>query len=327
MSEPEAILLWYGLEKKTRGVYRSAIQSYEFFCHYYNFEAWPATSRTLEKWVATRAFGSRLPKQKQLAGKTIRSYLAALRSVHVDGNWPVEVFENHRLRRIIRGALRMFPHLNKVRLPITKRVLRKIIHRRALDVSELNFDVACKVAWAGFLRSGEFTYSQDELIDPVFVQSHLCREDITFASNGQYAIVRLKFSKTDYDHSGVEVVLAATGTDICPVAALTELFHRDPRPAHSPLFRLNEDKAFTREALVKCVKQRLTDNGLSDVGYSGHSFRKGAADQAYKNGLCEARIKTLGRWSSDAFKLYYKKSVRELYDLSIRHQRGTALPV
>lgn len=221
----------------------------------------------------------------------------------------------------------MFPHLKKERYPITKKILQKIVRRRTLDIDELNYDVACKIAWAGFLRSGEFFYTQEDMNDPVFTQSHLTREDVTFASNNQYTILRLKFSKTDYDHSGVEIVLAATGTRTCPVAALRELFRRDPQPGRSPLFRLKDGKPFTRDSLVKYVKNRLRDNGLSDVGYSGHSFRKGAADQAYKNGLCDARIQTLGRWNSEAFKLYYKKSIKELYDLSVRHQQGLARPI
>ena len=94
------------------------------------------------------------------------------------------------------------------------------------------------MAWAGFLRSGEFTYSQKDLVSSRnFVNTKLTRSDITFDESSEYAILRLKRSKTDYDHKGVEIVLAATHDEICPVTALQDLFAVDKQPPSAPLFR------------------------------------------------------------------------------------------
>ena len=46
--------------------------------------------------------------------------------------------------------------------------------------------------------------------------------------------------------------------------------------------------------------------GLDTSRYKGHSFRIGAASLAADNGLSDAQIRTLGRWKSDAFKIYIR---------------------
>jgi hypothetical protein len=70
---------------------------------------------------------------------------------------------------------------------------------------------ACKVTWAGFLRSGEFTYSlKDQPGSHDFINTKLTRSDITFDECYEYAILRLKRSKTDTNHKGIGIILAAT---------------------------------------------------------------------------------------------------------------------
>jgi hypothetical protein len=60
---------------------------------------------------------------------------------------------------------------------------------------------ACKVTWAGFLRSGEFTYSlKDQPGSHDFINTKLTRSDVTFDECYEYAILHLKRGKTDTDH-------------------------------------------------------------------------------------------------------------------------------
>ncbi len=47
--------------------------------------------------------------QSELCGATIEEYLASIRSVHVDRNHDILVFENAHLKRIIQGAKYLFP--------------------------------------------------------------------------------------------------------------------------------------------------------------------------------------------------------------------------
>src|SRR6267378_4288650 len=139
--------------------------------------------------------------------------------------------------------------------------------------------MACKVAWAGFLRCGEFTCSaKDEPGSRNFVNTKLTRSDVTFDEAFGYAIIRLKRSKADYDHKGVEIVLAASRDQVCPVSALRDLFRKDTQPPSAPLFRSAAESPFDRSYLIDTLRKRLRIvNDPRADRYSGHSFRRGAA--------------------------------------------------
>lgn len=190
---------------------------------------------------------------------------------------------------IIKGGKRLFPSQKKNRLPITKDILEEITKDEPLTIEDLNVDTAFKVAWAGFMQIGELTYMATELKKDSFKDTKLTRPDISFAEGDQYATLRLKQSKTDVKHTGVQIILAATGKTTCPVSALRRLFLQDPCPADAPLFRLSSS-AFCRQNVVSILKKRIIKVGLSEKEFSGHSFRKGAAQHAADHGMLDESI-------------------------------------
>ena len=166
--------------------------------------------------------------------------VSALRSVHVDRHLSTKPFESEWLKRIFAGISRCHPSDNtKKAEPMSMVTLEKVVDTGDKSTEELNFNTACKIAFAGFLRSGEFCYSVSDLKDKhTFINTKLTRSDITFATDDSYAILRLKRSKSDIDHQGVDIILAATNKPCCPVTALKTLFEFDPQPPFAPLFRL-----------------------------------------------------------------------------------------
>jgi hypothetical protein len=154
-----------------------------------------------------------------------------------------------------------------------------------------------------------------------FQNTKITRQDVRFFEKGLYATIFLKRSKTDYDHRGVTIVLTASHDSVCPVAALQSLMERDPQPGSAPLFRLTNG-AFTRDAVINELENRLLIRGISPDGYRGHSFRKGAAQEAHNNGLTEEEIQTLGRWSSDTVHRYYKTNRKRVIQLHKQFQSG-----
>jgi hypothetical protein len=292
--------------------------------------AWPATEHTLAEWITARAIGKPLiSHQNKVKPETIASMLSALRSVHVDRRYSLVPFESPWLKRILDGIKRCQPdsEIRKAE-PISKQTLVKTLESCTTSIPDINFSTACKVAWAGFLRSGEFTYSEkDQPFSRNFINTKLTRSDITFDEQSKYAILRLKRSKTDYDHKGVEIVLAATHNDICPVAALQELFQVDKQLSSAPLFR-SETGAFDYDYFVNTLRKHLRkiDDPRADR-YSGHSFRRGAAQHAADNGVLDDDIQRLGRWSSDAFKRYFNTSFAHRFSLNKRFLTGKAPPL
>ena len=280
----------------------------------------------LEEWAATRIFGSTLPKQGQTQPDTVLGYLSALKSYHIDRRLSLKGFDDPRMALIMKGGRRLFPSTKRNRLPITKHILKKITDSKPLSVTNLNIDTAFKVAWAGFMRMGELTYTAAEAKKVTFAQTSLTRSDISFAEEDQYAILCLKRSITNTEHTGLQIILAATGERTCPVAALRQLFIQDPRPANAPLFRL-QSAAFTRQGVVNILKQRIAAAGFPESNYSGYSFRKGAAHHAADHGMLDESIQKLGRWTSNAFKLYFTTTPETLFNLNLSFQKGMPLAV
>lgn len=276
--------------------------------------------------MAYRIYGSTVPKQGQVKPKTMSSYLSALKCYHVDRHFSLETFDTPRIALIIKGGKRLFPKQRATRLPITKDILEKIMADEPVNIDELNIDTAFKVAWAGFLRLGEIMYTGTEFKKASFSSTKVTRSDISFAKGNQYAVLRLKQSKTDTEHTGVQIILAATGEKRCPVAALTRLYTIDPQPANAPLFRLSSG-AFSRFSVVSTLKKRIALAGLAQANYSGHSFRKCAAQHAADHGMLDEMIQKLGRWTSNAFRLYFTMSPESLCNLNLSFQKGRPLAV
>ncbi len=233
----------------------------------------------LQEWAATRIYGSTLPKQGQIKSNIVMSYFSALKSYHINWHLSLEGFNNLRIALIIKEGRKLFPSTKRNHLPITKNILQNITDDEPLSVTDLNIDTASKVAWAGFMRMGKLTYMAVEAKMATFTETGLTRSDISFVKDDQYAILRLERSNTDTEHTGMQIILAAIGEQTSPVVALRRLFIQNPCLPNAPLFRL-QSAAFTCQSVVNILKQRIAAAGLPESNYSGHSFRKGAAQHA-----------------------------------------------
>lgn len=99
---------------------------------------------------------------------------------------------------------------------------------------------------------GEFTFTKPHLKNhKVFSATKLTRSDITFLQDNQYVVLRLKRSKTDVKHTGVEIIIAATNDTTCPVLALRQLFMLGPQPSNALLFKLDNEVAFARKPVIQ----------------------------------------------------------------------------
>ena len=321
LSNDGKILLWYSLSPDTRMNYASAIKSYEYFCSTrINTLPYSATNRALEEWTVSRLIGSTDTLLSRVKADTMLAYLSAVKSHHIDRGHGTQAFDNPRLERLIKGARRSFPQVKAQRLPITKPILTAITSESPDTIEKLNIDTAFKLAFAGFLRMGEYTYTATQAKRKAFQAKQLTRSDVAFFHS--HAVLRLKDSKTDVNHTGAEIVIAKTGEPTCAYHALQELYRRDQKPASAPLFSLNSG-AFPRQFLINILQRRLTAAGIqSSKSFTGHSFHKGAAQHAADNGMLEEHIKKLGRWTSEAFRLYFQTSAESLYGLSLRFQTG-----
>jgi hypothetical protein len=277
------------------------------------------------EWVAQRTYGNSSPYMGRVASKTIRSYLAAIRSTHIDRILPVAVFENPSLRRMLDGATSLNPSLKEAtqKLPISRSILTKIATGSS-SIPGVNTDAAFCLAFAGCLRMGEITYTDKQRSEPSFAATRATRSDIQFSPSGDHLTLRLKRSKTDKDKQGIQILVAATFDAVCPVAALQKLFLLDPQSPSAPLFTAYGGAAFSASYARRMLKSRLNLQNISAAHYTGHSFRRGAAQHALDHGFSDEEVQRLGRWTSDAFRLYCSTSQADAFRLSRRFQLGAS---
>jgi len=186
---------------------------------------------------------------------------------------------------------------------------------------DINLYAAFCLAFAAFLRCGEFTW---DTWTATSHETHLSRHSVLFKSDSTLAL-HLPYSKTDPFRRGVTIQLARAPDISCPVAALSSLFQRFPTSSPTaPLFsRLSGP--FSSAWVIDRLRALLLAAGIDPTGYSGHSFRRGAASTAMDMGLSKQEIRTLGRWHSDALDRYISPATAEsnLLSLSARlHSRS-----
>jgi len=305
-------LLWAGIGEDTRARYNTAVRSYENFCGNSSVAPWPATRQTLAPWIVTRAWGAPFSRYLgQVSGSTLSGYISSLRSVHVDLDWPVDVFECPHIRRLLAGAHNLFPkRLGQAKLPITRELLNRLLCPEAClgesATDTLNLNAAFALAFSAFLRMGEFMWKQGEPAQRrQFAITRLTRRCITI--NSDYMEFFLPRSKTDKQKEGVTIMVAYAEDGACAPTHLRRLFSQVPRAANDPLFELSSG-TFTRNRVLNALNKRLANLGLQPGALTGHSFRKGATQRAHDMEVPTGEIQYMGRWASDSIERYYRRS-------------------
>src|SRR5579859_4221235 len=301
-----ADLLWHGLAPNTRHTYRVSESTFERFASSHGFyPTFPVQFEALAQFIALTA--------AETSTQTARSYVTRLRSYHVDHGYSTELFNDERIQRILRGAARKYGNKPKrERLAITKEILQAIVLNLRGTHDDINLRAAFCTAFAAFLRMAEFTWSCWN--DKSFLQ-HLSRGSVQFL--GDKVILTLPASKSDPFRQGVAIPLCSSGDSTCPVTALRLLYRRYPLPATAPLFS-QACGPFDRQWALRKVSQSLLFSGINPKGFSGHSFRRGAAISAVNAGIAKSDIMKMGRWKSDSVERYFSAAAHNnlLFSLS-----------
>ena len=273
----------------------------------------PATEQGLCRFVA------RL-EEEGLAHSTIKGYLAAVRHLHLEeGKDDPRMGDMARLQLVLRGvksSQAKHGGQGRLRLPISAHLLAELKMAWVASSSPEGAMLwaASSLCFFGFFRSGEITVPEGSEFDG---ETHLSLADLAVDSRERPTMlrVRLKTSKTDPFRKGVDVFVGKTGSELCPLEAM--LAYLKVRGwKKGPLFILRNGQALTRPRFVVEVQKALASRGTPAKGYSGHSFRCGAATTAAARGIGEATIKMLGRWSSSALQLYIKTPREDLAKLT-----------
>ena len=219
-----------------------------------------------------------------------------------------------QLQRLLRGIKRHQGSSLPQRQPVTADLMRII--QRSLDAhnsEHIMLWAACCLGFFGFLRAGEFTVNC--AFDPSI---HLTVQDLQVDAEVHPSSlrVRIKSSKTDPFRQGCFIYLGRGQAPLCPISAILTYLHQRG-PLSGPLFIDTHGQPLTRSRLSSFTQSVLQGAGIPGQ-FSGHSFRIGAATTAAQCGIPDHLIKTMGRWSSDAYQLYVRTPVESILEVSGR---------
>ena len=122
-----------------------------------------------------------------------------------------------------------------------------------------------------------------------------------------HVLIELRQSKTDPFRRGQSIRIYATNSSTCPVRALKLFANKiDTKLPQLHVFSRSAGTLSppTRSKLTEILRHLLSHAGMYPSNYASHSFRIGAATTAAAAGLPTWLIKTLGRWSSNAYLTY-----------------------
>ena len=315
-----AFYKWYAVNPRSRGSATKLLRDLEAFCLDHGFPTkLPLHWRVAEAWVAGMA--------PNYSAAGIKKRLYILRTHHIDIGLDASYLQHRSIERTIRGIKKYHGQQNVKRavpitLPILRRILTTLDTYPAIAGGRHNADTyatAFSVAFAGFFRMGELTYDS---FNPTF---HSRRADV----NLQDGTMFVPASKTDPFRNGTLVSLPTAVNDktVDPIRRLRRHFAAYPARQNDPLFCLYSQngtpKAFTRTRVVAVLQGCLDEAGIGSGGFTGHSFRRGAATWAASIGVRDEDIMRLGRWSSKAWKAYVDEPpatksnrINRLYDVA-----------
>ena len=216
---------------------------------------------------------------------------------------------------VLVSAKRILSRYTLKKEPVTVEILSRLYTGlyKENNVKNQRIICACLVAFSGFLRSSELL--------------SIKISDIVF--NSSYMAIFIECSKTDKYRDGAWIMIAKTGTELCPVENVRKLINWGNLSGDDYLFCnicLTKGGYKFRKSNRKMSYSNLRDLFIealspyvSDVKrYCLHSLRSGGATAAANNGVKDRLLKRHGRWVSENAKDgYIKDNINERLSVSL----------
>ena len=279
-SPPLSTIFGTALRSQPDGNYDSPRARFVLFCTLANYQhqngrCFPVKVTWLIEWWCSLAGTIKV--------KTMKLYLSGLKLYQLDPGIECLAFTDPTIERTIQGIKRDHNEpQHRIRTPLTRPYLLHILcHLPGPDYDNITLATAFTLAFAGFLRVGEFTYREtDRELGAFFSKWFLTKQHIHIPAGESYMELTIPASKRDPFRKGITLTIAASGDAACPVHGMRRLQAIDHHlPPSAPLFciRRHQQLAFTREHVVRRLQQIAITTGLGQGTWNGHSFGRGAA--------------------------------------------------
>lgn len=290
-------LLSYALSNNTCKLYDTAVNAFHLFCRVYqSLPVWPPSQSDLVNFV------SYLSLQK-FSANTIKTYVAGI-SYHCKLHGFPDRTQDFLLKKVLLGLSRSNPH-HDTRKPITLQILTTIVQTlpsicHSYYESTL-FTTIFVTAFFGFFRMGELVQNTKQDV------GHAIQvQNVSYSPLDNTIKIVLHHSKTDQAGRGAAIQLKSTHKIVCPVSCIRLYLQLRPK-CRGSLFCHISGSPVTRYQVVSVFNMLLEKLGLDTKLYKTHSFRIGAASNAWASGASQQSIAIEGRWKSSCLLNYIRQ--------------------
>ena len=259
-------------------------------------------------------------KARNLTSKSMSAYLSGIRMYHIASGFAEGVLREPLVKLILKGQANVEKIENllgrkKGKLPVTVSIM-KLLKLRLGKVCWPMWEVrlvwaVMTMAWSGSMRVHELLSRKKSSFD---AQTTLVWRDVKLThvmvekERVETIVLHVKSPKIDRVGAGDEIAISELGNFMCPLSAFKK--YREEiklkEEAGMPVFRVKSGACFTGSDLNQKLKKLIGDLGDKIPGkvVTSHSFRAGVASEMAKRGHSEEELMAVGRWSSQAYKLY-----------------------
>lgn len=289
-----SISLGYSLDTSSFGTYTSALNSYLTFCKLHNLPADP-TPDTLSFYVVFLS--------SHIEPRSVNSYLSGV--CHQLEPFFPDIRQNRKsilVSRTMTGCMRRFSTPIKRKAPLSRANLLFVLDSFASDPShdDLLFIAILFTGFHALLRLGEMVFPDKKKYRNYRKLS--LRHSVSILPT-QYSFF-LPSHKADRFYEGNLILLQKINTTTDPhrhfcsyIQSRDHLF-----PLHPELWLTSQGHVPTRHWFISRLRT------LFPKHIAGQSMRSGGATSLAESGADLATIQAVGRWSSDAFRIYLRKN-------------------
>ncbi|KAI2666821.1 hypothetical protein H4Q32_026527 [Labeo rohita] len=303
----EAIL--NGLAPSTLSAYLTGWNCFKAYHSYYQIP-FPL----LDVWSICN-FVTHAHSNLKIRASTVQTYLSGINFILklATGEQCHSISHSH-VTMLIKGLRKREPASSARRLPLTSDLLSQCICtlRSGYMSPSIDRTLECMflLAFFGFLRCSELAPSTSAFNPAI----HPSLSDIS-AHTPDSLIYTLKKSKTDQFGKSCPIYIFRLNSFISPFEPISEYVlsrYANNSSPQEPLFLTENGKMATRFWFNKHFLKVLSASGISPEHYSLHSFRIGAATTAASAGISDETTRVMGRWSSEAYRLYIHNNLNDL---------------
>jgi hypothetical protein len=244
------------------------------------------------------------------SGSALANYAAALRAWHLlhGRTWAIEPNE---LKAILDGATALAPPSSKrsKRAPFTPDIICKIYNQLDLNTPlDAAFFACLTTTFYCIARLGEFTVPTIKAnFDPA---KYISRGHVTVTIDRHgLRVTKFHLPRTKTSPTGEETYWAAQEGLSNPESALENHFRVNPAGQEAHLFAWKHPTSGMRPLSKAEFLKRMTSaaRAANLPNFKGHSLRIGGTLEYLLRGIPFDVVKSMGRWSSEAFTLYLRE--------------------